>query len=350
MGPDSCQGPGVEGPCGNLFSPLLTRVKTLTTSAKPRSSPEEFMSSPKRGRAVGARRGKQPVLHPPPAPRLCATSPSTSNKNHSPPWAAGSAALPSAFLRSVLPGARSRIRRRGCAVTASTTELPPQLWRLRLVPSLLTGCSSQLLLLCFKTDPDQRRPEEGRESGSSRAGGWPLYLVVGCTPHLAPRGSIPLSHAVKPCRSGDTQHPFPSPTRLRCTRRRLGHLQLSRTTGPLEESSSPLREGGRPGDSSPQEQGDRQGRDRTRQPLGATPGSWGCCGHGQDTLPAPPGEAGAAANNPSIESPLAPAHLRFREPGADKDNVSRWRALPRRGRQTGLCICRGQVSFREKAR
>jgi len=95
-------------------------------------------------------------------------------------------------------------------------------------------------------------------------------------------------------------------------------------------------------------------------------GSWGCWGpsaargsskaggdrtvHGKHTLPVPQREEGAAANNPSIEKPLTQAHLRLREPVADKDNISQWRALPRRGRQTGLCICDGKVSFGEMTR
>lgn len=64
----------------------------------------------------------------------------------------------------------------------------------------------------------------------------------------------------------------------------------------------------------------------------------------------PLSEVGAAAHNLSIERMLVPAHLRLPEPVADKDNVSRWRGLPRRGRQTGLCICKGKVSFGEKTR
>jgi len=62
-------------------------------------------------------------------------------------------------------------------VITSTTELPSQLWHLQLIPSLLTGCFSQLLLLRFKTDIDKWSPQKARELGSSSAQGWSLHLV-----------------------------------------------------------------------------------------------------------------------------------------------------------------------------
>lgn len=67
-------------------------------------------------------------------------------------------------------------------------------------------------------------------------------------------------------------------------------------------------------------------------------------------LPIPLCEAGAATNNPGIEEPPVRAHLQLHGPAEDKANAGRWRALPRRGRQTGLCAREGKVSSGERSR
>lgn len=77
---------------------------------------------------------------------------------------------------------------------------------------------------------------------------------------------------------------------------------------------------------------------------------WGQGGARCPIPPIPLSEAGAATNNPAIEKPPVRAHLQLHGPAEDKANVSRWRALPRRGRQTGLCAREGKVSFGERSR
>lgn len=142
------------------------------------------------------------------------------------------------------------------------------------------------------------------------------------------------------------------------------HL-LQCLTAKRQQNPPPALRSRTPGGGSCRSKGTIEDRQAARQDsaqqlcaTGALPSSWGCWGpraapgsskaaggtqHKHSACP--PSTVGAATNNPSIERPHTPAHLRLHEPVADKANVSRWRALPSRGNKPAFVSAKAKLAL-----